>query len=558
MKNSIISLLITVAVSQVSFSQNWTLVWQDEFTNRISEDWVFETGNGNSGWGNNELQYYRQQNATIENGNLVITAKQENVGGYNYTSARMKTQGRKSWKYGKVEARISMPSFMGSWPAFWMLGDNISSVGWPACGEIDIMEHVNTETQTHGTIHWQDHTTAYANYSGSTPVSSVTDFHVYTIEWDASAIKWFVDGNLYHQASIANGVNGTSEFHDSFFILLNMAIGGNWPGFNINTNAFPARMLVDYVRVYQQTASPSGPVTLFQHCNYEGYAVSLGEGKYTMSQLQALGFVDNDISSVVIGEGYQITMYEHDNFTGASLVKTATDDCLVNEGFNDIMSSAVISKTSFPSWSTLIEAEDSTAQSGTQTESCSEGGLNVGWIDTHDWMVWDVDIPNSGSYLIEYRVASPNADSRLQLENAGGNPVYGTIVIPDTGGWQNWTTIQQTVNLDAGLQQIAVKALTGGWNINWLKLTSIDSKVSRVITNTFASDPLLLFPNPTSDFLKISGSKTPGPYLILNTTGQIVLQGDLNTKIIHVNMLNNGVYFFKDLQTGIIKKFIKE
>nr|6JH5_A Chain A, LamCAT [Aquimarina] len=233
--------------------QNWTLVWQDEFTNGISSDWVFETGNGNSGWGNNELQYYRRENATVENGNLVITAKRESIGGYNYTSTRMKTQGRKSWKYGKVEARIAMPSFMGSWPAFWMLGDNISSVGWPACGEIDIMEHVNTEAQTHGTIHWQDHNNTYANYSGSIPVSSVTSYHIYTIEWDASVIKWFVDGNLYHEASIANGVNGTSEFHNNFFILLNMAIGGNWPGFNIDNNAFPARMLVDYVRVYQKT-----------------------------------------------------------------------------------------------------------------------------------------------------------------------------------------------------------------------------------------------------------------------------------------------------------------
>ncbi len=318
MKLQIVWSIMTLALYQFSFSQNWNLVWQDEFTNGISPDWVFEIGNGNSGWGNNELQYYRRENATVENGNLVITAKRESIGGFNYTSTRMKTQGKKSWKYGKIEARISMPSFIGSWPAFWMLGDNISSIGWPACGEIDIMEHINVERQTHGTIHWQDHNNTYANYSGSTPVSSVTDFHVYTIEWDTSAIKWFVDGNLYHEASIANGVNGTSEFHNNFFILLNMAIGGNWPGFTVDNSAFPARMLVDYVRVYQKTNVSSGPVTLFQHCEYGGYSVSLNEGSYTGNQLRALGVQDNDISSIKVQNGYQVVVYEHDNYTGAS------------------------------------------------------------------------------------------------------------------------------------------------------------------------------------------------------------------------------------------------
>ncbi len=546
-----------------TFAQNWTLVWQDEFTNGISSDWVFEIGNGNSGWGNNELQYYRRENATVENGNLVITAKRESIGGYNYTSTRMKTQGRKSWKYGKVEARIAMPSFMGSWPAFWMLGDNISSVGWPACGEIDIMEHVNTETQTHGTIHWQDHNNVYANYSGSTPVNSVTNFHVYTIEWDASAIKWFVDGNLYHEASIANGVNGTSEFHNNFFILLNMAIGGNWPGFNIDNTAFPARMLVDYVRVYQKTSAPSGPVTMFQHCDYGGYSVSLNEGSYTMSQLQALGFVDNDISSIQVQDGYQIAMYQHDNFTGASLIKTADDDCLVNEGFNDVMSSAIISKTTSPSWSTLIEAENSVVQSGTQTEPCSEGGLNVGWIDTNDWMVWDVNIPNSGSYLVEYRVASPNTGGTLQLEKAGGIPNYGAITIPNTGAWQNWTTAQHTVNLDSGAQQIAIKALTGGWNINWLKISSINGAFRTEIKNSFVNDKsFMVYPNPTSDVLTLKGVDKQASLGVYQLNGQLILESNVSaeneTTVLDVSRLKSGVYIVRDFKTGKATHFKKQ
>ncbi|MBN2532738.1 MAG: family 16 glycosylhydrolase [Spirochaetales bacterium] len=228
---------------------DYVLVWSDEFENTIGPDWVFETGNGDGGWGNNELEYYRQENAYISNGQLVIEAKQENYGGCNYTSARMKTQGKKSWCYGRIEARIKLPMGQGIWPAFWMLGDNITSVNWPACGEIDIMEHINNETQVHGTIHWDSD--GYVNYGNSTSVNAA-DYHVYSIEWDSSAIKWFVDGNQYSEANILNNINSTHEFHNNFFILLNCAVGGNWPGSPDSSTTFPGYMYVDYVRVWQQ------------------------------------------------------------------------------------------------------------------------------------------------------------------------------------------------------------------------------------------------------------------------------------------------------------------
>jgi beta-glucanase (GH16 family) len=231
------------------FAQNYQLVWSDEFSGALSDDWTYEVGTGNGGWGNNELQYYRAENVSVLNGELRITALQQNFGGMGYTSARIKTQCKKSWKYGKIEARIKMPSFMGSWPAFWMLGDYIGRVGWPSCGEIDIMEHVNTSAQVHGTMHW--FANEYATYGGSTNVN-VTQYHIYSVEWNESGITWKVDGNTYHVANITDYINGTEEFHHSFFIILNMAIGGNWPGFNVDNSAFPATMLVDYVRVYQE------------------------------------------------------------------------------------------------------------------------------------------------------------------------------------------------------------------------------------------------------------------------------------------------------------------
>ena len=137
-----------------------------------------------------------------------------------------------------------------------MLGENITSVSWPACGEIDIMEHINTSDEVHGTIHWQDHNLQYANYGTGISINS-NEYHTYAVEWNNKFIKWLIDGVQYHIVNIENEVNGTSEFHNNFFILLNMAIGGNWPGFSIDETAFPAKMYVDYVRVYQDAISLS-------------------------------------------------------------------------------------------------------------------------------------------------------------------------------------------------------------------------------------------------------------------------------------------------------------
>lgn len=226
----------------------WQLVWSDEFngTSVSTTNWNFETGAG--GWGNNEQQYYRSQNASVSNGNLVITAKRESFGGANYTSARMTTQNKRTFTYGKMEARIKLPLGQGLWPAFWMLGSNIGSVGWPSCGEIDIMEHINSESNVYGTIHWNAN--GYAYYTGNT-VTSPANYHVYSIEWNSSSIKWFVDGVKYHEANILNNINSTEEFHRPFFFILNLAVGGNWPGQTIDNSKLPASMFVDYVRVYQ-------------------------------------------------------------------------------------------------------------------------------------------------------------------------------------------------------------------------------------------------------------------------------------------------------------------
>lgn len=261
-KNVLVLLLFTFHFSFfiACNAQSWKMVWHDEFDSTFinRQNWTFDTGTAGDGWGNNELEYYtdRPANARIENGSLLITAKKERFENRKYTSARIKTFGLHSFTYGKIEARIKLPGRQGLWPAFWMLGDSIDEIGFPKCGEIDIMECVNSEYMNHGTMHWLANN-ELASYGGTIPVNHMNDYHVYSIEWDSNSIKWFVDGTQYWEGLVKHNINQTDAFHKPFFILLNLAVGGEWPGNPSHKTHFPQTMYVDYVRVYQQVSDSS-------------------------------------------------------------------------------------------------------------------------------------------------------------------------------------------------------------------------------------------------------------------------------------------------------------
>jgi beta-glucanase (GH16 family) len=233
-----------------------TLAWADEFDGTALNlaNWSHETGNGVNGWGNNELQFYRPENTRIQNGHLVITAKKEAFGGREYTSSRIITKGKQQFRYGRVDIRAAMPKGQGIWPALWMLGSNFDSVSWPACGEIDIMEMVGgngREKTVHGTVHWQ-HDGKHAQFGGEYSLSSGTladQFHVYSIVWDATSIRWFIDNKQYHVIDTTPAQ--LDEFRRSFFFIFNIAVGGNWPGSPDGSSTYPQHMIVDYVRVFQ-------------------------------------------------------------------------------------------------------------------------------------------------------------------------------------------------------------------------------------------------------------------------------------------------------------------
>lgn len=237
----------------------YTLVWNDEFDGNELDpnNWNFEIGTGNSGWGNNELQYYLKENTKLKNGYLTIEAKRQAVESSLYTSSRITTQGKKSFKYGRIDIRAAMPKGQGLWPALWMLGDNIGTAGWPYCGEIDIMEMVGgtaagkSDRVTHGTLHW-DNNGSYASFGGKTTTTKTNlneEFHVYSIEWNQNSIKWFLDDRHFHTIEISPAA--MSEFHQTFFFIMNVAVGGRWPGSPDETTHFSQKMHVDYVRVFQ-------------------------------------------------------------------------------------------------------------------------------------------------------------------------------------------------------------------------------------------------------------------------------------------------------------------
>jgi beta-glucanase (GH16 family) len=234
----------------------YQLIWSDEFNGTSVDGTKWNIDHCNPGV-NNEKEYYQSANIAETGGNLVITAKNQSVGGQPYTSGKMETSGKFSTTYGRIEASIKVPEFTGSWPAFWMLGTNINSVGWPQCGEIDILEQINTSNTIYGTIHWYDNG---ATQYGGTTSTNANAYHLYAVQWDNQSITWWVDNTLYATANIANNINNTGAFQNPFYIILNMAVAGDFPGQTVNTAALPANMYVDYVRVYKGVTSTGPPI----------------------------------------------------------------------------------------------------------------------------------------------------------------------------------------------------------------------------------------------------------------------------------------------------------
>ncbi|HMT54710.1 MAG TPA: family 16 glycosylhydrolase [Saprospiraceae bacterium] len=235
-----------------------SMVWRDEFNGNTLDlqNWNQEIGNGDGGWGNNELQYYTnsKKNTFVSNGNLIIEARRENLDGFKYSSGRMTSKGKREFTFGRFDVRAKLPKGKGIWPAIWMLGANISNIGWPACGEIDIMELIGSEpNKIHGTIHYRGangHVYQGKDFSLSNGDFS-SEFHVFSLIWEKDKIQWLVDDIVFY--SIEKPLLGPIiyPFNDAQFFIFNLAVGGNWPGSPDANTVFPQRIFIDYIRVFQ-------------------------------------------------------------------------------------------------------------------------------------------------------------------------------------------------------------------------------------------------------------------------------------------------------------------
>lgn len=255
----------TPVVDPIDTSAPWQLVWSDEFDGPAGQKpdaarWTHDVGG--HGWGNNQLEYDtdRAENASLDGqGNLAIVARAESYGGRNYTSARIKTQGLFERTFGRFEARLKLPSGQGVWPAFWLLGADIGTTGWPACGEIDVMEYRGqTPLTTQGSLHGPGYSgggAIWTQWSLPGPAGFDDDFHVFAVDWDPARLRWEVDGEVFQTVTADHLPGGAPWVFDSpFFIILNVAVGGGFVGSPDATTRFPQSMLVDYVRVYQRGA----------------------------------------------------------------------------------------------------------------------------------------------------------------------------------------------------------------------------------------------------------------------------------------------------------------
>lgn len=514
----------------------YNLVWSDEFngTTLDASKWVHEIGTGCPnlcGWGNNELQYYTSNtdNIKVDTGYLHIIGRQQQFQGSSYTSARIKTEGLYSFQYGKVEARIKVPTGQGLWPAFWMLGSNISTVSWPQCGEIDIMEHVNTGPNIHGTIHYN----LFNNYHslGQSTFVNAGEFQIYTIEWDEDAIKWFVNGNLYHQVAITNGMNSTEEFHNPFFLLLNLAMGGNWPGAPNASTPAVNNMLVDYVRIYQKPSSGANVVDFDANNSWTSYMnvfeTPANGGAYVFGSNWALADAKSTLNTN-IGTAGTLTLQPNfntyrDNPNDAYWVNQAT-----GEGNKEMEAS------------TYVEP--------------SATYLGADFTFTGRVVSYTLD---SSKYQAKVFIKA------LDPANGFADALNGTKImdLPPSG---NFTITADSADLTSGLV-LQYGFFIRGLNANPVDETALGTVVigeSAINTSVHTVEEInraiSIYPNPTQDILSIVTEEPIEAYRVMDITGRVVLTGN-NPTTIDVATLKAGTYFIEFVSNNgkAVKSFVK-
>jgi len=483
------------------------LVWSDEFAGREVDlsKWTFQLGDGTDvglppGWGNNELQFYQADNATVAGGFLTITAREESIGGRDYTSARMRSLGKGDWTFGRMEMRARMPIGQGLWPAFWMLPSDSSYGTWAASGEIDIVEYIGSlPYRILGTIHYGGPWPGNVYSSTDYVLPSGTfhdDFHVFAVEWAFGEIRWYVDDVLFagRNAWFSTGGPFPAPFDVDFHLLLNLAVGGNLPGPPNAATLFPQEYVIDYVRVYQvppvvaitsptaddvitpgddltiaASVADAGSIQLVEFLQdgavlgedttppYEWTVPNVAAGCYTL-RARARDELGTSASSapvaIMVGAGCPQAPYR---MTPAAVPGTveAEDYDLGGQGI------AYHDANADNNGGAYRPAE------GVDLERTTDAGfgVNIGWTVPGEWIEYTTDV-TAGTYDIEVRVASAVGGGTVHVEFDGVDKT-GPINFAGTGGWQIWTTVRaEDVILGPGVQTMRLAIDAGEFNVN--------------------------------------------------------------------------------------------
>lgn len=394
---------------------------------------------GGGGFGNNELESYTDGNANAfldGDGHLVIEARKEPTKGKDgiardYSSARLKTKGKFEQRYGKIEARMKLPKGQGIWPAFWMLGSDIDRAGWPKCGEIDILEFIGREPKTvFGTLHGP-------GYSGSNGIQGKTTspdlsdaFHTYGIEWAPGKIVWTFDGKPFHTVEAKDvGAKGW-PFEQPFFVILNLAVGGGWPGYPDATTTFPQRLVVDWVRAYKDENLKVDDAEITRRNEERVKSASSYKDPGPQKVPGTVRFAD-----YLPGEG--VGFHDTDGENEGGVYRTDGVD-VGNSGLADVP-------------------------------------YSLGWTRAGEWLTYDLDVSEPGNYAAEIAVACEGAGGTIELSLDGGQP-FATVAVPNTGGWTTWKTIPAGVApMLAGRHKLRLTMKSNGvsgsvGNLAYLKL----------------------------------------------------------------------------------------
>ncbi|MFM7619299.1 MAG: family 16 glycosylhydrolase [Bacteroidota bacterium] len=545
MIKKIVSVLILGLGFLLAQGQSWQLIWADEFNgNSInSSNWTHEIGTGFNGWGNNELQSYTNStnNSQVSSGSLKIHALQQNIGQSNYSSARIISKNKFSFQYGKIEARIKMPLGQGLWPAFWMLGQNIDAVNWPQCGEIDIVEHINNSPEINGTMHWDAGGHAYW---GGSAVCDASQFHTYSVIWDNTTIRWYLDDIEYHSANITDNVNSTEEFHQSFFLIMNIAVGGNWPGSPNASTFFPATMEIDYIRVYQETAALNNVTFQVDMSNVtSNFSVPEVNGTFNNWCGNCAPMSDPDGDNIwevtiPLNTGSYEYKYSFDNWTEQENLLAGSSCTTTNFGYTN--------RTIYVGQDMVLPA----VCYGSCT-NCQETILPVDitfQLDMNDF---------TGTY------ATPEVNGTFNnwcgncnpMTDANGDEIWETTLSLLPGNYEykfstdNWTNAETLIpgsscTLTNGTFTNRLINLTSSIAIDtvcWQSCNACPPNIS-VLEN---SNETSVFPNPaTGQSVEIFSTPSPKQLELINSSGQIVLRqiitGEINR--INISTFPKGVY----------------